>query len=73
MLTNVSERKHLHLSSGKILITGGAGFIGSHIAEALEQRGYHPVILDNLKTGRKINLSGIPHTFIEGGSRETPA
>ena len=37
----------------KILITGGAGYIGSTIASALEDAGHTPVILDSLITGRK--------------------
>jgi UDP-glucose 4-epimerase len=37
----------------KILITGGAGYIGSTIASALEENGHTPVILDSLVTGRK--------------------
>ena len=37
----------------KILITGGAGYIGSTIASALEESGHTPVILDSLVTGRK--------------------
>lgn len=41
----------------KALITGGAGFIGSHVAEALLQRGDHVTILDNLSTGRYENLA----------------
>ena len=36
----------------KILITGGAGYIGSTIASALEDAGHTPVILDSLITGR---------------------
>lgn len=38
------------------LITGGAGFIGSHLTEALVARGDHVVIVDNLTTGRFQNL-----------------
>ncbi len=41
------------------LITGGAGFIGSHLAEALLARGDHVVALDNLSTGRFGNLDAI--------------
>ena len=41
------------------LITGGAGFIGSHLAEALVARGDHVIILDNLSTGRSENLAEI--------------
>ena len=40
----------------KILITGGAGFIGSHIAQALVERGDEVVIVDNLTAGKKENL-----------------
>ncbi len=39
-----------------ILITGGAGFIGSHLADALLAKGYHVKALDNLVTGRLANL-----------------
>ena len=39
------------------LVTGGAGFIGSHIAEALVSRGDRVRVLDNLITGRRENLS----------------
>jgi UDP-glucose 4-epimerase len=40
----------------KILITGGAGFIGSHLAEALLKAGHHVTIIDNLSTGRLENI-----------------
>lgn len=39
--------------SKKVIITGGAGFIGSHLARALIERGYHVVVIDNLSTGKK--------------------
>jgi UDP-glucose 4-epimerase len=41
------------------LITGGAGFIGSHLADALVQRGDTVIALDNLSTGRIENLAGL--------------
>ena len=43
----------------KYLVTGGAGFIGSHLTEQLITRGDQVVILDNLSTGLSENLSTI--------------
>ncbi|MGH2787971.1 MAG: GDP-mannose 4,6-dehydratase [Actinomycetota bacterium] len=52
----------------RYLITGGAGFIGSHLAEALVARGDHVVVLDNLSTGRSKNLAEIADAveFVHG-------
>jgi UDP-glucose 4-epimerase len=52
----------------KYLITGGAGFIGSHLAEKLIASGNQVVLFDNLSTGSASNLSGIKEkiTFQEG-------
>lgn len=41
------------------LVTGGAGFIGSHIAEYLVSLGHKVIVVDNLSTGKLDNLSGI--------------
>jgi UDP-glucose 4-epimerase len=46
-----------------VLVTGGAGYIGSHTARYLLQNGFEVVTLDNLSTGHKEFVSG---TFIEG-------
>jgi UDP-glucose 4-epimerase len=43
----------------KAVVTGGAGFIGSHLAERLVELGYDVIVLDNLSTGRKEFLSGL--------------
>jgi UDP-glucose 4-epimerase len=43
----------------RYLITGGAGFIGSHLSDALVARGDSVLILDNFTTGSKENLSGV--------------
>lgn len=48
----------------KILVTGGAGYIGSHTAAQVEQSGHTPVILDNLSTGHRWAVGS--RTFIEG-------
>lgn len=45
------------------LITGGAGFIGSHLAAALCARGERVIVLDDLSTGRRANLDGLPAEF----------
>ena len=41
------------------LITGGAGFIGSHLAELLTRQGRHVTVVDNLSTGRRSNLENL--------------
>lgn len=43
----------------KVLVTGGAGFIGSHLTEGLLQAGNDVVVLDDLSTGRESNLAAI--------------
>lgn len=43
----------------KVLVTGGAGFIGSHLTESLVQQEYDVVVVDNLTTGRLDNLNSI--------------
>ncbi len=51
----------------KVLITGGAGFIGSHITDQLLSRGDEVLVIDNYSTGRRDNL--VPHdklTIVEG-------
>ncbi|REJ68889.1 MAG: NAD-dependent epimerase/dehydratase family protein [Planctomycetota bacterium] len=58
----------------RFLVTGGAGFIGSHIATALVERGDEVRILDNLSTGHKKNLEHIASnvTFVEGDLLDEP-
>jgi UDP-glucose 4-epimerase len=43
----------------KILVTGGAGFIGSHLTEALVRRGHRVRVLDNLSGGKRKNLESV--------------
>lgn len=55
---NRGEVKMKNILKGKkILVTGGAGFIGSHIVERLLKEGSSVVILDNFSSGKKENLS----------------
>ena len=50
----------------RCLVTGGAGFIGSHLTERLLGLGHDVIVLDNLSTGRATNLA-----HLEGHSRLT--
>ena len=43
-----------------ILVTGGAGYIGSHTVKALKQAGFHPIIFDNFSTGHRSFIKGTP-------------
>src|SRR3990170_4631759 len=49
------------------LVTGGAGFIGSHLTEELVRRGHRVRVVDNLVTGKRQNLAHVPAAeFLEG-------
>ncbi|MBL4701359.1 MAG: GDP-mannose 4,6-dehydratase, partial [Phycisphaeraceae bacterium] len=60
----------------KALITGGSGFIGSHLCEKLLDNGDHVTVLDNLATGRLENIATLrPHPnfrFVEGSVLDVP-
>lgn len=53
---------------GQVLVVGGAGYIGSHVVLALRTHGYPVVVMDNLSTGRRVNLFS-DVTFYEGDLR----
>ena len=57
--------KHLNRKV-KILVTGGAGFIGSHVVEALLRNNAEVIVLDDLSTGSLINLEGLDVCFVQG-------
>ena len=59
----------------RALVTGGAGFIGSHIAQQLLRRAYEVRILDNLTSGRRENLDGFAADveLVEGDIRDLAA
>ena len=51
----------------RVLVTGGAGFIGSHIAELFLDRGYRVAVLDDLSGGSEENLNNLgPVEFVRG-------
>ena len=54
-----------------VLVTGGAGFIGSNLVDALLHRGHAVRVLDNFSSGRRRNLAGIEHEIelVEGDLR----
>ncbi len=54
---------------GSILVTGGAGYIGSHVVKLLGERGERVVVLDDLSTGNKDAV--LFGTFIEGNTADT--
>lgn len=58
-----------------VLVTGGAGFIGSHLVDALVERGAKVVVLDNLSTGFEANLEGVRSRirFLKGDIRDAEA
>ncbi|MCP4499287.1 MAG: NAD-dependent epimerase/dehydratase family protein [Deltaproteobacteria bacterium] len=59
------------LAGAKCLVSGGAGFIGSHLVDALLEIGAEVKVLDNLETGSLENLQGVQDqvTFLEGDLR----
>ncbi len=54
----------------KCLVTGGGGFIGSHLCRFLVERGDEVVVLDNFSTGKRENLEGVEIQLIEGDIRD---
>ena len=61
------------MSKGTILVTGGAGFIGSHVCDALVADGHAVLCFDNLATGKRGNVShleeGAAFSFVQGDLR----
>jgi UDP-N-acetylglucosamine/UDP-N-acetylgalactosamine 4-epimerase len=65
------------LTSSKVLVTGGAGFIGSNLVEALLKQNNQVVCLDNFATGKRVNIAEFmdhpSFTLIEGDIRDQEA
>lgn len=62
----------MNISFEKAMVTGGAGFIGSHLVEALLSAGCRVTVLDNLSTGNLLNLQSVRDhiTFFKSDIRE---
>jgi hypothetical protein len=70
MLPIGSHRRDTQSMSNRptVLVTGGAGYIGSHCCRALDAAGYQPVTYDNLLTGHRSFAAG---TLVVGGTSPT--
>ena len=59
--------------SSSVLVTGGAGFVGSHLVRRLVGDGHRVRVLDDLSTGRRSNLAGCePEMELIGGDLRRP-
>lgn len=54
------------VSEKRVLVTGGSGFIGSHLVRAWAAAGARVTVLDSLRTGHRENLSGVDCEFVQG-------
>lgn len=64
---------NLSLNSKRVVVTGGAGFIGSEVVRQLVCMGAHVIVVDNLATGKEVNLRDVPSeklTFVKSDIRD---
>lgn len=59
------------MNTPTVIVTGGAGYIGSHTCKALQQAGFQPVVFDNVTTGFRENVQFGP--LVEGDVRDAAA
>lgn len=52
------------MAMSTVLVTGGAGYIGSHVVKELLKRGHRPIVYDNLQTGHRKAVNNLP--FVQG-------
>ena len=68
----VKKQEKLTFAGKKILVTGGAGFVGSNLVDRLVEEGANVVVLDDLFTGRKENISNFDSIEFINGSVNDP-
>lgn len=66
--TDFANAVHGEASSLNVLVTGGAGYVGSHTVRALRGAGHRPIVYDNLSTGHQEAVAG--ETVVVGDVRE---
>jgi nucleoside-diphosphate-sugar epimerase len=71
MQTNWESLHQRAFTGARVLVTGGAGFIGSHIVEALTVLGAKVVVVDNLVGGTRDNVESFKPEFVEGSILDT--
>ena len=61
----VEEKREIILTEENVIVTGGAGYIGSHACLALKRAGYNPITIDNLSTGWRAAVKFGPFEFCD--------
>ncbi|KRF33727.1 UDP-glucose 4-epimerase GalE [Yonghaparkia sp. Soil809] len=57
----------------RVLVTGGSGYIGSHVCRLLAERGDEPVVVDDLETGIRERIAGFPLHELDLSAADAPA
>lgn len=57
----------------RVLVTGGSGYIGSHVCRLLAERGDEPIVVDDLKTGIRDRIAGFPLHELDLAAADAPA
>jgi len=72
-LTNWRELHGEHFTKTRVLVTGGAGFIGSHLCRALVELGASVVVIDNMHGGDRSNLADVGVELVEASILDSDA
>src|SRR5499427_10295830 len=68
----LTRGKRMELRDRRVLVTGGAGFVGANLVRRLLREGARVTVLDDLFTGRRENLPPAGFTFVEGSVCDPP-